>query len=58
MPALSNTRYPNPTSDMALLLSLGYAILDNQNVHIRMNIPKGLKKSRKIEDILVCGDKK
>jgi hypothetical protein len=58
MSALSNTYYPNPASEMALLLSLGYAILDNQNLHIRMNIPKTLKKSEKIPGILARNSKK
>lgn len=38
MRTLMQIRNHNPTDDMMLLLSLGYAILDSNNVHIK--IPK------------------
>ncbi len=51
MPTLSTMYYHHPANDMPLLLSMGYAILDNQNLHIRLNIPKDLRKQNKIHNV-------
>lgn len=51
MPTLSTMYYHHPANDMALLKSMGYAILDNQNLHIRLNIPKDLRKQNQIHNV-------
>jgi len=51
MPTLSTMHYHHPANDMHLLLSMGYAILDNQNLHIRLNIPKELRKNHNIQNV-------
>lgn len=59
MTALLNVHYHNPSSEMALLLTLGYAILDNQNLHIRLNIPEKSKKvPTKVRKVFQLSSKK